>query len=123
VLHLSTRPLVVSRGDYGSGVVESLGQADAFIALVEFDPEAVATALFARHGVPRRLLARSFDSQAMQRVIARQGGLQSFAQEEGRAFCLYAVVGSLRNGPAIVERVNAALATLEIEPRRVRPEP
>lgn len=117
VLHASTRPLVAGRGDYGSGVVETLGVHDAFLALVEFDPDAGQTALFATSPVPRRLAARGFQAHTLQRVIAGQGGSQAFAQEADRAFCLYAVVGSLRNAPSVVERLNQALATLEISPR------
>lgn len=117
VLHMATKPLVHDRGDYGSGVVEGLGPEDTFLALVEFDREAASSALFAKSGVPRRVVPRSLNRNTLQRVIAGQGGLQAFANEEGRAFCLYVVVGSIRNREAVVERINAALVTLEIAAR------
>lgn len=117
VLHVATVPLSEGRGDYGSTVVERLGDLDAFVALVEFDPDAASTALFATSPVPRSLRAGAFAGHTLQRVIAGQGGLQAFASEGGRAFCLYAVLGSLRARTTVVPRINEALGTLEVDSR------
>lgn len=116
VLQLATVPLVEGGGDYGSGVVEQMRDLDAFVAIVEFDREAASTALFASSPVPRRIEPADLQAHTLQRVIAGQAGLQFFAQEVGRAFCLYVVAGSLSSRSAVVERVNAALSTLQISP-------
>ena len=39
-----------------------------------------------------------------------------FFSEEGRAFCLYVVLGSYRRRHDVVPEVNAVLATLHLEP-------
>ncbi len=117
VLHLATVPLVAGRGDYGSGVVEALEDLDAFVALVEFDAEAVGTALFSHAPVPRTVRGEDLQPHTLQRVIAGQAGAQYFASESGRAFCLYVVVGAAGLGAATAERVSSALATLRIDPR------
>lgn len=117
VLHMATVPLVAGRGDYGSGVVEVLDDLDAFVALVEFDAEAAETALFSRTPVPRVVRGEDLHPQSLQRVIAGQAGVQHFASESGRAFCLYVVVGAAGFGATTAERVSSALATLRIDPR------
>ena len=52
----------------------------------------------------------------MQRAIAGQAGVQYFFNEGGRAFCLYAVIGSYAQRAALVPKVNAVLATVKIAP-------
>lgn len=115
VLHLATVPLVEGRGDFGSVVVEGLRDVDAFVALIEFDPEAAATPLFAPSPVPRAVQGTDLLPDSLQRVIAGQAGAQYFAHESGRAFCLYVVAGAHGMRTAIAERVSAALASLVIE--------
>jgi hypothetical protein len=117
VLHLSTVVLPDDRGDYGSTVVERLGDLDAFVALVEFDAEAAGTALFRTSPVPRAIEPSDLQAHTLQRVITGQAGLQYFAQEQQRAFCLYVVAGSGGQRNVIAQRVSAALASLEIAPR------
>ena len=118
VLHLATVALPNDRGDYGSSVVERLGDLDAFVALVEFDGEAAETALFRTSSVPRTIDPSELQPHTLQRVIAGQAGLQHFANEAGRAFCLYVVAGSAGQRGASAERVSTALASLEIEEAR-----
>lgn len=115
VLHLSTVPLVAGRGDYGSGVVEVLDDMDAFVALVEFDPEAADTVLFRTSPVPRSVVPGDFAPHTLQRVISGQAGAQYFSHEAGRAFCLYVVAGAQGTLRAITDRVTAALGSLEID--------
>ena len=45
-----------------------------------------------------------------------QSGRQIFFNANGRAFCLYVVLGSHRQRNVLVPLVNEVLATLEIEP-------
>jgi len=115
VLHLATVPLAADRGDYGSGVVEILRELDAFVALIEFDPEAATTPLFSRTPVPREILGKDLLPDSLQRLIAGQAGGQFFAHEAGRAFCLYAVAGAHGRRLAVAQRMTAALASLRIE--------
>jgi hypothetical protein len=50
----------------------------------------------------------------MQRTLPGFGGLQLFFNEQGRAFCLYAVVGSISAVSATAEIFNPVLDTIEI---------
>ncbi|MGH3665047.1 MAG: hypothetical protein ACRDU8_02950 [Egibacteraceae bacterium] len=115
ILHAATVPLPQDRGDFGSGVVDLLGDDDVFVALVEYDPEAAATALFRRQGVPRRLAASLFGPNRLQRAIPGQSGTQVFFTEGGRAYCLYVVLGSGANRGALLGKVHQLLGSLHIE--------
>ncbi len=115
VLHAATFPLPEERGDFGDGVVERMRATDAFVALVEYDREAASTALFSRQGVPREIVAQSLRPDRMHRHIPGQAGVQLFFSEKGRAFCLYAVVGSLAGRAGLATRVTSLLSTLRIE--------
>jgi hypothetical protein len=52
----------------------------------------------------------------MQRAIRGQAGVQRFFNDQGRAFCLYVVIGSFAHRQSLVTRVNQVLATLTIDP-------
>ncbi len=111
VLHAASFALPAERGDYGSGAVERVGGSDVLVCLLEHEPEAAATALFAREGIPR-LTPGIFSPQSMQRAIAGMAGSQHFFQVEGRPFCLYVVVGSWHTrGPLvrIADRVASSI--------------
>ncbi len=114
VAHLANFPLPAERGDYGSGAVERMRAGDVLVCLLEFDPEAADSALFAHDGVPR-FRAASFAPNAMQRTIQGMSGAQAFFREGGRAFCAYAVLGSHRNRAALAPLVNALLEGVRIE--------
>ena len=116
VAHLANFPLPPVRGDYGSGAVELMRTADIFVALVEFEPEAASTPLFSHRGIPR-FGVNDFSPHTMQRTIAGMCGAQAFFNRNGRAFCLYVVLGSHALRAPLVAQVNALLAGLEIEPR------
>jgi hypothetical protein len=116
VLHASTIPVPPGVGDFASGAVDRLGSDDVFVVLFEYDPSSVGTELFKSAGLPRALDADEFSPNVMQRAIRGQAGVQRFFHDEGRAFCLYVVIGSFARRGALVKKVNQVLATLTIEP-------
>ena len=115
VLHVSTVPLSGQRSDYGKGVVERLGQGDVFVALIEFGPDEAGTALFKEVDRIPRLLATQFKSNQLQKLIKGQAGKQHFFTYQGRAFCLYVVLGSMRRARELVAEAQAMLSGLVID--------
>src|SRR3954451_4802303 len=116
VLHASTIALPIGVGDFASGAVDKLGNDDVLIVVFEYGPESVGTPLFKAAGIPRVLQADDFSPNVMQRAIRGQAGVQQFFNDQGRAFCLYVVIGSFARRLQLVKRVNQVLATLTIEP-------
>jgi hypothetical protein len=116
IMHAATIPLPPDVGDFASGVVQKLGTADVIVVLFEYAPESIDQPLFGRRGVPRMVAADDFSPSVLQRTVTGQAGLQVFAQEAGRAFCLYVVIGSYARRADLVAEVNALLATLVIDP-------
>jgi hypothetical protein len=114
VLHACTRPLPEDRGDYGSGAVELLTSEDVFVSLLEFGPESVGTALFARQGLPKPLPLNSFSPNRLQRTLPGQSGLQLFFTDNGRPFCLYVVLGAHSRRAALMPKAEQLVATLAI---------
>ena len=114
VLHAATFPVPHERGDFGAGAVELMGADDVFVTLIEFHPDAAARTLFGTDGLPRALRPRDFDPHALQRALPGQAGTQLFFRHEGRAWCLYVVLGSYRNRVPLVARVNELLATVDL---------
>jgi hypothetical protein len=117
VAHLASFALPDERGDFGSGAVDHMTAADDFVALLEYGPEEVGTALFSGDGLPRRLDPRQFSSRALQRTLSGQAGLQHFFSHGGRAFCLYVVLGDAQDAHRHVRSVERVLAGVEIEER------
>ena len=115
LLHASTCPLPPGRGDFGSGVVETLGPDDVFVALLEYHPDSVSTALFAARGLPDRLRPDDFSGNALQRRLRGQAGVQRFFSSGGRAFCLYVVLGSFARRAALTTVANTLVQSIEIE--------
>ncbi len=116
VLHVSTIALPLGIGDFASGAVDQLGNDDILIVLFEYDPSSIEQPLFKAAGVPRQLAAEDFNPNVMQRAIRGQAGSQTFFNDQGRAFCLYVVLGSFARRRELVPRVNQVLATLTIDP-------
>jgi hypothetical protein len=116
VLHLGNFALPPGRGDYGSGAVEAMHAAHAFVALVEFGATEADTALFAAHGMPYPRVS-DFAPNALQRALPGQLGSQWFFTERGRPFCLYVVLGSRAHAPQLVREVHVALANITVSPR------
>jgi hypothetical protein len=116
VLHASTIALPPGIGDFASGAVDKLGNDDVIVVLFEYDPSSIDTPLFKSVGLPRSLTADDFSPNVMQRAIRGQAGVQKFFNDQGRAFCLYVVIGSFARRQQLVKRVNDVLRTLTIEP-------
>lgn len=115
VIHVANFALPRERGDFGSGAVELMNSGAILLVLFEHGPESVDTPLFAKKGVPV-LQPGEFHPQQMQRTLSGQSGRQIFFNEGGRAFCLYAVLGSHRRRDVLVPLANEVLTSLVIEP-------
>jgi hypothetical protein len=113
VLHLANFPLPAGRGDFGTGAVEVMGPAHAFVSLLEYDREEAGRPLFAAAGRPE-LSLRDFAANALQRRLPGQLGCQKFFTEAGRPFCLYVVLGSRRHAAELLPEVQRVLANLEV---------
>ena len=113
VLHLANFALPPGRGDFGTGAVERMGPAHAFVALVEYDAEEAGTALFAARGLPYPDVT-DFAPNALQRRLPGQLGCQRFFTEQGRPFCLYVVLGSRASAGALVGEVHSVLHNVEV---------
>lgn len=112
VLHLANFALPAEVEDYGGGAVERLRAADVFLALLEFGPESLGTALFSPAGVPR-LTSASFDTNRLQRGIAGQSGAQAFFTANGRPYSLYVVLGQHLNRFRAVPAINEVLRGIQ----------
>jgi hypothetical protein len=115
VLHLANFALPAGRGDFGTGAVERMGPAHAFVALLEYDREEAGRPLFA--GARPELRVDDFAANALQRRLPGQLGCQRFFTERGRAFCLYAVLGSRRHARELVRDVRTVLRGVEVNDR------
>jgi hypothetical protein len=60
------------------------------------------------------LTAGDFNPATMLRRIPGQAGVQRFFSNGGRAFCLYAVIGSRADAKALAARASALLGTLNL---------
>lgn len=114
LLHVGSFPLPAERGSFGSGATELMNTSDILIVLFEYGPESADTPLFETQGLPRQLAASDFDRDALQRALPGQSGVQRFFTENGRAFCLYVVLGSHLDRADLLPRVNQVLASMEI---------
>ena len=116
VVHVSTMALPPDIGDFASGAVDQLQVDDVLIVLFEYEAASATQPLFARKGLPRALTADDFSPSVLQRAIPGQAGCQFFFHEGGRAFCLYVVIGAYAQRAVLVDKVNAVLATVQIDP-------
>lgn len=114
VLHAASIALPQVRGDFGGGVVERLESTGVFIALVEYDREAITTPLFAAVGLPTGLTGAEFHTHALQRGVAGQSGAQRFCQVAGRAFCLYVVLGAHRDRWRLAAQATKVVQTIVV---------
>jgi hypothetical protein len=115
VLHLANFALPGSRGDFGTGAVESMSADHVFIALLQFGADCLGTALYAPQGLPR-LAARDFNPNGLQRKVAGQAGFQHFFTAAGRPLCLYVVLGAHRQAGVLCPQINDVLARIEVSP-------
>ncbi|MGH9055089.1 MAG: hypothetical protein ACRDYY_04380 [Acidimicrobiales bacterium] len=117
IVHAATVALPAERGDYGGGLVETLGPNDVFVGVLEFGPDAAETALFSGlTGVPG-ITPDAYRPRQLQRTIRGQAGVQRFFTTAGRAFCLYSVIGSFANRVPLAGRANEVIGTLRVAPR------
>lgn len=116
IMHLANFALPGNRGDYGSGALESMTFWQAFIALIEFGPECLGTALYAEQGIPRTH-PKQFDPNGLQRRIVGQSGFQRFFTVAGRPMCLFVVLGAHLNAARMSKQVNLVLDQVKVDPR------
>lgn len=116
VLHLANFSLPRGRGDFGTGAVERMRPHHAFVSLFEYDRNEAGRALFATAGLPMPR-ASEFSASALQRRLAGQGGWQRFFHQDGRAFCVYVVLGSLARARAVVPEVRQVLGQVRFGAR------
>jgi len=121
VLHAATFALPPTRGDFGSGAVETMQPEDILVTLLEHHPDATGTPLFSASGPPFPLRPDSFSPTSLQRMLPGQSGMQAFFTWRGRALCLYVVLGSHFLRARLVRRVNDVLSTLAVDPPPVTP--
>jgi len=117
VLHLANFSLPRGRGDFGTGAVEQMRSHHAFVSLFEYERGESGRALFATAGLPMPRAA-DFSAAALQRRLAGQGGWQRFFHQDGRAFCVYVVLGSLAQARAVVPEVRHVLGQVRIGDRQ-----
>jgi len=114
VLHMGNFALPEARGDFGSGAVDLMGTGHLLVVLVEYGPDSVGTALFPTVSSVPRLTGRMFSSQALQRVQRGQAGAQRFFTLNGRAFCLYVVVGDQREAGPMATTTNDVTRQIQV---------
>jgi len=117
IVHAATFPIPARRGDWGDGAVQLMAGNDVFVALVEFGAPSVGSALFAARGFPAPLAGPDFSRTSLQHSLAGQAGVQRWFSAEGRAWCLYVVVGSYARRAALAGRANGLIATLAVDRR------
>lgn len=115
VLHAASIALPEVRGDFGGGVVERLDPGGVFIALVEYDREAIDTPLFTSVGLPARITGAQFSTSTLQRGVAGQSGAQWFCQVAGRAFCLYIVLGAHADRWRLATAASQVVQTITVD--------
>lgn len=113
VVHVASFPLPTEFGDFGSGVVTQMTTRDVFICLFEYGPESVGTPLFAAQGIPR-IRPNDFSPSCLRTMIPGHSGVQRFFTVNGRAFSLYAVLGSHTRRIGLAGLVNDVLKSLRI---------
>jgi hypothetical protein len=113
VMHFGNFALPPGRGDFGSGAVEAMRAGQVFVALLEYDLADAGTPLFAARGIPQ-LTISDFAPNALQRRLPGQLGVQRFFTENGRAFCLYVVLGAAHDAQHLLDEVHALLGTVEV---------
>jgi len=117
LLHGANFALPERRGEFGDGVVETMGPAHVFTALIEYGPESVGKGLFASQGLPRQLHPDWFDPNLLERPLPGHAGLQRFFTDHDRTFCLYVVLGGYAQRAGLVDAANLFLAGITVLPR------
>ena len=113
VLHMASRSLPDDLGDFGGELVAAMGSSDVFLALIDYGSDVADRGLFAKQGVPN-LAPSQFSPNRMARYIPGRSACQHFFSDNGRAFCLYAVVGAHSRRMATVPRLATAATGLRV---------
>ena len=113
-LHLASLPLPPVRAHYGGGAVESMRQDDAFVAVLDFGPDAAHSNLFELRGLPRKLTRAQFSARQLQRMLPGQLGSQQFCTVNGRGIVLYVVLGGAAALRTKVPVLNTILPTIAL---------
>lgn len=117
VLHMANFALPEDRGDFGSGAVDLMGPGHLLVALIEYGADSVGTALFPVVSRVPTVTAKMFSPNALQRVQRGQAGAQRFFTLNGRAFCLYVVLGDQRESVAQTRTTNNVTAAIAVAAR------
>lgn len=115
-VHLANFPLPAGRGDFASAAIEVMRPGDVLVVVFEYGPESAGTALFKAQGIPRSLSPSDFDRETLHHQMPGMSGVQRFFTHNGRAFCLYVVVGSHLDRADVLGEINQTLAAMEIDP-------
>jgi hypothetical protein len=116
VLHAATFALPSDDSSFGGGLARAMGAEGTMFSLVEFDPALAGEKLFRQDRLPIVLRPAELSPSALQVPRPGHAGVQRFFAEFGRAFCLYAIVGSSRDRSDRVRQLNRVLGTLRIDP-------
>lgn len=124
-LHAANYALPHKDGDFGSEATARMRPGHMFVTLTEYRPGQglePGRGLFHAKAIPLPLAPRLFKRNAL--LVARPGqaGFQHFFTENGRPFCLYAVLCLPRRGYAArvaprVETLSGVLSGVEIARR------
>ncbi|HJV09553.1 MAG TPA: hypothetical protein VJ653_07720 [Acidimicrobiales bacterium] len=114
-LHAANFALPTGLGDYAVDAVEQMTTGDVLVVLLEFDPDRAGQGLFRNEGLPAGLGAGDFSPTAMPRAVAGRTAAQWFFSLNGRAFCLYVVLGTHAGRADLLPLVNQVVQTLKIE--------
>jgi hypothetical protein len=116
ILHAASFALPAEDGDFGSAAVASMPPNGVFIALAEYDRDALGEPLFAHQGLPLPLRAADAHPRALQRLGRSRAGVQRFFTSERRPFGLYVVIRSEPVRVAHIDQANLVLGSLRITP-------
>ena len=114
-LHAANFALPTGLGDYAVGAVEQMTTGDVLVVLLEFDPDRSGQGLFRNEGLPTGLGAGDFSPTAMPKAIPGRTAAQWFFSLDGRAFCLYVVLGSHTQRADMMDLVNRVVETVRID--------
>jgi hypothetical protein len=118
ILHAGSFRLPQDDADFGTQAIQAMGGADAFLALLEYEPSSAGTPLFNEPRIPRPVHASDLSPKAFARRIPGRLGVQRFFTVHGtRPFCLYLVVSKGLAAPAATPLAvaNEVLGTLSID--------
>jgi hypothetical protein len=114
-LHAGNFRLPESRGTLGGEAIDIMGPGDVFVALIERGQQSAGAGLYAAEGVSCDLAPNTFSDNAVISAVQGRAATQRFFTAQGRAFMLYAVLGSSVHKTELVQLVNRFLASVTIE--------